>query len=134
MLIVKTRPLGFPRLLLVWDNDKDAKESNPDENKRLLRLVGAKEEDWPAGVWAGHASFDCDLECMLRQELTADIFDGLLDEARSEFRMKKDQALKNPFVLRRIIMEAARQSHSSRTLMAIVEKTVELRQKKEEQE
>lgn len=113
---------------LVWDNDKDVKEPNPNENKRLLRLVGASEEDWPAGIWDTHASLDCNLESMLRNEITSDVFDKLLEDARAEFRMKKDQALKNPFVLRRIIEEAAKQNHTSDTLKGIVDKVVGLKE------
>jgi hypothetical protein len=126
------RSLGI-RTYLVWDNDKHVQDPNPEENKRLLRLVGAVEEDWPAGVWGTHACLDCNLECTLRQEISDVVFDGLLEQARGEFRMKKEQALKNPFVLRRVIEEAAKQGHSSRTLKAIVEKTVGLRQTQTEQ-
>ena len=107
---------------LVWDNDKNGQDSNPDENKRLLRLVGAKEEDWPVGVFDNYSCLDSNLECTLRKELTETVFDALLEQARNEFRMKKDQALKNPFVLRRVIENAAKQGHTSSTLKAIVEK------------
>jgi hypothetical protein len=113
---------------LIWDNDKNAQDPNPDENKRLLRLVGAAEEDWPVGVRNTHACLDCNLECSLRQEISPSIFDELFEEARSEFRMKKEQALKNPFVLRRVIEKAAAISYTSATLKAIVEKICGFRQ------
>jgi putative ATP-dependent endonuclease of OLD family len=122
------RDLGI-RTYLVWDNDKDAKDPNPKENKRLLRLLGAAEQDWPVGVWDRHACLDCNLECTLRNEITPAVFDSLLEEARSEFRMKKEQALKNPSVLRRVIQEAARKGHASTTLKAIVEKILQLRER-----
>ena len=113
---------------LIWDNDKNAQDPNPDENKRLLRLVGAAEEDWPVGVWNTHACLDCNLECSLRQEISPSIFDELFEEARSEFRMKKEQALKNPFALRRVIEKATAISYTSATLKAIVEKICGFRQ------
>ncbi len=119
---------------LVWDNDKHVKNPNPKENKRLLRLVGATEEDWPAGVWDTHACLDGNLECMLRQEISESVFYNLLDQARGEFQMKREQALKNPFVLRRVIEQADKQGHTSSTLKAIVEKIVGLRQTQAEQE
>jgi len=127
------RNLGI-RTYLVWDNDRHVQDPNPEENKRLLRLVGAAEEEWPAGVWDTHACLDCNLECMLRQEISDVVFDGLLEQARGEFRMKREQALKNPFVLRRVIEDAAKQGRSSITLKAIVEKIVGLRQTQTEQE
>lgn len=127
------RNLGI-RTYLVWDNDKNVQDPNPEENKRLLRLMGATEEDWPTGVLETHACLDCNLECTLRREISDDVFDSLLDQARSEFRMKKDQALKNPFVLRKVIEGAAKQGHSSSTLKAIVAKIVGLRQTQTGQE
>lgn len=127
------RNLGI-QIYLVWDNDKHVQDSNPEENKRLLRLVGAREENWPAGVWDTHACLDGNLECVLRQEISEDIFDKLLDKARAEFRMKKEQALKNPFVLRRVIEDAAKLGHYSITFKAIVEKIIALRQSQTEQE
>lgn len=119
---------------LVWDNDKHVQNPNPDENKRLLRLVGATEEDWPTGVWNTHACLDANLEHTLRQEISETVFDALLDQVRNEFRMKRDQALKNPFVLRRVIEEADEQGRTSTTLKAIVEKIVGLQLTQAEQE
>lgn len=119
---------------LVWDNDRQVQNPNPEENKRLLRLVGAPEEDWPSGVWDTHACLDGNLEHTLRQEISEAVFDTLLDQVRSEFWMKRNQALKNPFVLHRVIEEADKQKHTSSTLKAIVEKIVGLRQTQAEQE
>jgi putative ATP-dependent endonuclease of OLD family len=127
------RNLGI-RTYLVWDNDKNVQGSSPEENKRLLRLVGATVQDWPAGVWDTHACLDGNLQCALRQEISEAVFDNLLDRARTEFRMKKRQAQRNPFVLRWVIEEAAKQGHSSSTLKAIVEKIVGLRLTETEQD
>jgi putative ATP-dependent endonuclease of OLD family len=121
------RNLGI-QTYLVWDNDKHGQNPNAEVNKRLLRLVGAAEEDWPAGVWNTHACLEGNLECLLRQELSGAVFDGLLEQARSEFRIEKGRASKNPFVLRRVIEDAARQGHSSITLRAIVEEIIGLRE------
>jgi len=120
------RDLGI-RTYLIWDNDKDAKQPNPDENKRLLRLIGVQEEDWPVGVWEQHACLDCNLECTLQNEITPAVFDPLFEEIRTEFRMKKDRACKNPIILRLVIQKAAQLGHTSRTLMEIVERIVKLR-------
>jgi hypothetical protein len=120
------RDLGIPTYLL-WDNDKDAKEPNPVENKRLLRLIGETEQDWPVGVWGRHACLDCNLECTLRNEVTPEVFDTLLGEAQVEFRMKKEQAIKNPSVLRHVIQEATLRGNTSPTLQTIVEKIILLR-------
>ena len=112
------------RSYLIWDNDKRASGSNNDAsaNRRLLKLVGAQEEDWPAGAWDTHACFDCNLEDMLRLELSEPIFDQILTETSEEYQIKRESALKNSIVLRRVIEEAAAQGHHSETLGKIVEK------------
>ena len=112
---------------LVWDNDREADEPKPEENKRLLRIVRATEEDWPAGVWDTHACFDNNLEATLIKEIESKVFDYYLDKARDEFRLAKDRVLKNPFALRYIIDGCYREGYHSSTLDSIVEKIWSLR-------
>jgi putative ATP-dependent endonuclease of OLD family len=112
---------------LIWDNDRKANDPKPEENKRLLRLVGATEEDWPAGVWDTHACFDSKLETTLMREIDTEIFNRYLDEAKREFRLPRDRILKNPFALRYIIEGCYGQGHHSTTLDSIIEKIWALR-------
>lgn len=112
---------------LIWDNDKERRDAKPEENRRLLRLVGAAEEDWPVCIRSTHACLDHNLEYVLRKELPGGIYDHLLDEARKEFRMEKQQAQKNPFVVRRIVEKAAASGEFCETLRGIVTQIVKMR-------
>lgn len=113
------RQLGIDTYL-VWDNDKEGHQPRPHENRRLLRLVGAPEENWPQGAWATHACVNGNMEKLLREELSSTVFDALLDQVRSQMRMKRKDALKNPYVLARIVQEAAIDGKTSKTLSDIV--------------
>ena len=113
------RELGIPTYV-IWDNDKGTKDARPEDNKRLLRLVGAEEKDWPEGVWDTHAALEGNLECVLKQEISEEVFEALLRDRQEEFGMNKKQARKNPFILGLIIKDAKAQGHRSRTLSKIV--------------
>lgn len=115
------RDMGI-KTYLVWDNDKEADEPKPEENRRLLRMLGSTEEDWPSGVWDTHACFENELEATLVNEITPQIFDYYRDKARDEFRLPRARVLKNPFALRYILEGCYKEGHHSPTLDAIVEK------------
>lgn len=120
------RNLGI-KTYLVWDNDSEADEKKPEENKRLLRLLGATEEDWPVGVWDTHACFDNKIEATLIEEIESTVFDYYLDKAQDEFRITKDRSLKNPFALRYVIERCYSEGDHSSTLDSIVDKIWSLR-------
>ena len=63
---------------------------------------------------------------MLRKELTPPVFDKALGEASVEYQIKRDQARKNPFILRSIIGTAHAQGHTSRTLEQVVGEVADL--------
>ena len=113
------RELGIPTYV-IWDNDKGSRGARPEDNKHLLRLVEAEEQDWPVGVWDTHAALDGNLERVLKREISEGVFEDLLSDRRDEFGMKKKQALKNPFILRSIIRDANAKGLRSRTLTDIV--------------
>jgi putative ATP-dependent endonuclease of OLD family len=115
------KKLGI-KTYLVWDNDRESDELKPEDNKRLLKLLDATEEDWPTGVWDTHACFDKKLEDTLVNEINPEIFDYYLDKAKDEFRLTRVRALKNPFALRYIIERCYSEGHHSSTLDSIVEK------------
>lgn len=120
------RDLGI-KTYLIWDNDKGTENAKPQDNKRLLRLVGATEEDWPSGVWDTHACFDPELETVLMREITPEVFDYHFHKAMAEFRIDQKKAMKNPFVLRYVVERAYREEHYSKTLTSMVEKICSVR-------
>ena len=119
------RSLGI-KSYLIWDNDKYADNASAEENRRLLRLLAADEEDWPAGVWETHACLNGNLESLLREEITPAIFDEALRKAAAAHQIGEAQAKKNPFILSTVIREADAEGGKSYTLRQAVEKIVGL--------
>jgi len=125
--LVIFRRLGIP-VYVIWDGDHGKTDANAEDNRRLLRLVGQSEEDWPCGVKDRHACFKTELETTLAEEIGKNLFDRLLSEAQGQLGIpKKKDALKNPVVLQRIVEKASAESNTSATLKGIVEKIVALK-------
>jgi len=125
--LVIFRRLGIP-VYVIWDGDHGDTDAKVEDNRRLLRLVGQSEEDWPCGVKNGHACFKSELETTLAEEIGKDLFDRLLLDAQSQLSIpKKNDAFKNPVVLRRIVEKATAENKTSATLKGIVEKIVALK-------
>jgi len=133
------RKLGIP-VYAVWDGDYGKgetegvcekcgrpldKKSNPEENRRLLRLIGYDETDWPELIREKCACFKQDMGTTLRNDIGSEFFDRLVEECQSEFGYKKRKhALKNPNVIATIIKKAEEQGYTCKTLKAIVEKII----------
>jgi putative ATP-dependent endonuclease of the OLD family len=124
------RRLGIPTYV-IWDGDHGETDAKAEDNRKLLRLVGQSEEDWPCSVKDRHACFKTDIETTLAEEIGKDLFDRLLSEVQGQLGIpKKKHALKNPVVLQRVVEKAAAESKTSTTLQGIVEKIVALRPKR----
>ncbi len=107
---------------MLWDSDSHKGETaglcqtcgkrldgkpDPADNRRLLRIVGENEEDWPAHQKPYFCCFQHDLESTLKSEIGADLFEALLDECKREFGIpKRKHAIKNPNVIENIIERA----------------------------
>jgi len=129
------REFGIPAYL-VWDSDHGKGEAvgtcseckkplegkhDPADNRRLLRIVGAAEEDWPSMLSPTFCCFKVDLETTLREELGATMFDELLTACQTEYSIpKRKHAIKNPKVITAIIQRAKEQGRESGTLNAMV--------------
>ena len=125
--LVIFRRLGIP-VYAVWDGDHSAKDSKPESNRYLLRLVGEAEEDWPCGVKDRHACFKVRLESSLSDEIGKDVFERLLLEAQTQLGIpKRSHALKNAFVLQQLVEKASAEGKTIPTLKGIVEKIVALK-------
>lgn len=127
----------------VWDSDEHAgepaatcakcgrpldKKGSPTENRRLLRLLGLPEEDWPEHVGATSACFKKDRESTLVAEIGRDQFDRLLEEQMLRFAIpKKRQALKNPRVVAEMLKAASKLGRTSPSLNAILKNASALR-------
>ncbi len=125
--LVIFRRLGIP-VYVIWDGDSGETDAKPEDNHRLLRLVGQSDEDWPCGVKDSHACFKVKLEASLEEEIGKDLFDRLLEDTQEQLGIpKKKDALKNPVVLQRIVEKASADGKTSATLKGIVEKIIALK-------
>ncbi|MBE3110767.1 MAG: AAA family ATPase, partial [Acidobacteria bacterium] len=125
--LVIFRRLGIP-VYVIWDGDHGEKEARAEDNRKLLRLLGQSEEDWPCGVKDQHACFKSELETTLLEEIGKEMFDRLLDAEQGHLGISsKKDALKNPVVLQRIVEGASAEGKTSATLKGIVERIVALK-------
>jgi predicted ATP-dependent endonuclease of OLD family len=129
------REFGIP-VYLVWDSDHGKGEAtgtcsecqkplegrhDPADNRRLMRIVGAAEEDWPKQLTPMFCCFKVDLETTLREELGPAVFDELLAACQTEYSIpKRKHAIKNPKIIAAIIQRAKARGCESGTLNAVV--------------
>jgi hypothetical protein len=118
--------LGIP-VYLVWDGDHGDEGAKPEDNHRLLRLLGEDPVDWPSTISARFACFEKNLESTLREELGPREFDRWLGECEERFRIpKRKHALKNPQVIATIIQRAEGEGKTSQSLKQICERLLAL--------
>lgn len=112
--------LGIPAYVL-WDADCGGKSPKPETNRRLLRLLGEKEEDWPERVETHYACFKTDLDKQLAEDIGCDLYDTLLEGAMSQFHLQKDQAVKCPQVISILVSKAEEHGKGCEKLREIVQ-------------
>lgn len=118
--------LGIP-VYLIWDGDRGGSDAKPEDNHRLLRLLGYPAEDWPNLITATFACFENDLETTLKEELGPDDFDQWLTECQDNLGFpKRKHALKNPHVIATIIQRAEAAGRTSQSLRQICDRILAL--------
>lgn len=121
------RQLGIP-VYVVWDSDKGDKRANPEDNHRLLKLMGQPAEDWPCGVYEQFACFEYNLERTLQDEIGTNDFENWLKESQTNFSIpEKKHAIKNPIVVATVIQTAQRNNRRSDTLEKIVNRILAMK-------
>ena len=134
--------LGIP-VYIIWDGDYGKgetegvcekcgrhldKKPDPKYNRRILRLLGRTETDWPEYVEDKFACFKYDLETTLRNEIGDKLFEECLEACQSDYCIwKRKHAMKNPNVIMTIITKVKEQGRSSNTLENIVKKILALK-------
>lgn len=127
----------------VWDGDEHSgeflgscdkcerpldKKGNPTENRRLFRLLGLPEEDWPGFIGDNAACFKKDREATTIAEIGQKEFDQLLEEQMARFSiLKRSHALKNPRVVSEVLKNARLIGKPSASLEEIVLRALALR-------
>lgn len=124
--LVIFRRLGI-RTYCIWDSDCGQADARPLDNRRILRLVGYAEEDWPSEVQSKFACFRSELGKTLSEEIGPSLFEQFVAEQQEHFDIaRRRDALKNPVVLRGVVERAATEGHHSATLVGIVDAIVAL--------
>ena len=114
---------------IIWDSDKNKAldKAHPDTNRRLLRLVGEPEEDFPCKVAKRFACFENNLESTLEFELGHDIVQSCKQEIAKELGdAKPEDCLKRPALFSRLLSKARSKGHESATLNSILDSILEL--------
>ncbi len=113
---------------VVWDSDEGGRDPRPEDNRRLLRIMGQSEEDWPAVVSDRFACFRRTLRATVRDEIGPAEFDQLVHEICATMGINKyDQGMKNSSVVHGIIACARERSMNSPTLEGIIQKILALK-------
>jgi len=123
------RKLQIP-IYAIWDSDEGEKDANPQDNHRLLRLLGHPVEDWPNTITNQFACFKCNMTKMLCDEIGQELYDGTLDSCCVRLCLgKRKHAVKNPMVIKEILGEANKVGKSCESLNQIVTQIVTLRER-----
>ena len=105
------------------------RKANPEDNKRILKLLGENEEEWPNYVKDKFACFENDLEFTLKTELGIEIFDECLALFQEEFGITKlKQAMKNPKFFTNLIRTGDEKGVNCNTLESIINNILALKQ------
>lgn len=118
--------LGIP-VFIVWDSDKGKVHPKVECNRMLLKLAGKPIEDYPAGVFERYACFEVDLETTLRKDISPEIYDPLLEEAKEVFGISENKHAKKPSVVAYILRKAQEAHRPSNVLKEIVDRIIQLR-------
>lgn len=114
----------------IWDSDEGQRDPKPEINRTLLRLFGATAENFPVGIGPTFACFRHDMNMTLREEIREDLYRALLTRLRAELAIPADRdPEKNPVLLAKLVEEAAAAGQIPRSIGAIVDAIMELRQR-----
>jgi len=113
---------------LIWDSDKSKnKDGNPNANRRLLRLLGQEEEDFPSKVMPTFACFEDKLEATLKSELGPEVVETTIREIVEEFGdPAAEDCLKRPALFSSLLSKAKAKGHESRSLNLILDNILAL--------
>lgn len=112
--------LGIP-VYVIWDSDQDGRAPNPQVNRRLLKLMGSSEEDYPSTVAAQYACFRDNLESTLQGEIGGKNFESILTSLQDKYGiLKRKDVLKNAVVLTEFLNIAREGGYQSNTLEDII--------------
>jgi putative ATP-dependent endonuclease of OLD family len=124
------KALGIPTYI-VWDSDR-GDQNGVETNKRLLRLLGEREQDYPSAIKDKFACFESKLEQTLKQELGEQLFERITREVQGECgAASPNDCLKRPLLFSELIRRARMAQASSKSLSDILDKILVLQKPRE---
>jgi energy-coupling factor transporter ATP-binding protein EcfA2 len=121
--------LGIP-VYLVWDSDEGGREDTSKTNRILLSVVGQPESDYPSDIRETYACFKVNLETTLKDELGAELFDGIVADLQDAFGVASPKdCMKKPAVVSELITKAKGKGRTSPSLELILDKILALQAK-----
>lgn len=113
---------------VIWDSDQGVPKALPEENRYLLRLLEQTEEDWPSVVTDQFACFQRNLGTTLREAIGDELYDRLAQQVQTELGIsERDQALKNPVFVQKLLEASRIAGKTCSTLEHIVQRILGLR-------
>ena len=113
------RGLSLP-VFVVWDNDEGSDGALARDNRRLLRLLGLQEEDWPVFVGEAAACLKGNLNALLGDELGAEDYERYMAEGCAEYGMDRTRADKNAVLVSELVSRAYGEGRRVPTLDSLV--------------
>ena len=114
--------LGIP-VYVIWDWDNNA---NSKENEYLMNIIGLKNENNAEFIHDVGACFETNLEDTIREGLSFELYDKLLNEERKNYGLSRQKARKRPIVIQKILERAAEMDITCEPLDKIVKKIMKL--------
>ncbi len=112
---------------IIWDCDKENDKRQPEENRRLLRLLDASMEDYPNTITDTYACFKTTMTKTLKEEIGEDIFNDVLESCCIDFSYSKQHyAMKNPIVAGQVAKSAKEKGQTSQSLEEIVSRIIRM--------
>jgi putative ATP-dependent endonuclease of OLD family len=106
---------------LIWDSDHGGKDPKPELNRLLLRMVNAKEEDFPSVIAHDYSCFKTNMTDVVTTEIGSDLHDELCGIVRADLGFEDQHTeIKNPLFVQALIEAAKKRGKACQSLESIV--------------
>ncbi len=114
-------------VFVIWDSD--FKRGVIATNRKLLRMVGCAEEDWPKGIGEKHAAFEEKMVVTFIDEVGKDEFEKELKAVSQSWLLSPKRAKKNQKVLKYVVHELAKRGLKSDTMEDLIKQILSFHDK-----
>lgn len=114
---------------VLWDSDHNSKNNgqhNQETNQALLNIMKYNGKSDVNIIEEKFACFKTTLNEVLKDEI-GNKFEEYLNKNKNKFAINTNQPIKNPVIMRNVIIQARKNGHTSKTLEKIVERIFKLK-------